>query len=157
MPLVDLVNDLHSDDALFWLLTFEDPNSNVTLRAVSNLEDVISRGNTYTAFPFDVTLPPDDGQRIQNLTLSFPNVGRELMEFVRNYSPETPPNVIVELVLFSDPDTVEKRIDFLQLGTITYDALVVNMQLTTNNIFARKTCYNTYDYANFPGLFFSLK
>lgn len=157
MPLANVVSRLHSDVSFFWLLTFSDPTSNVELRAVSNLEDVTSRGNLYKAFPFEVTLPPDDGTKPQNAQVRFPNVGRELMDLVRRYQPDQRPNVLLELVLSSSLDTVEKRIDFLTLADASYDALSITFTLAYSNIFERKTSGNTYDAYEWPGLFFALK
>ena len=157
MPLVTAINQLHGQDALLWLLTFSEPNSNVVYRAVSNLEDVVSRGQTFTAIPFEVTLPPDDGQRFQNLQISFANVGRELMQLIREYQPSTPPLVKLELVLSDAPDTVEKTIDFMRLESASYDALSITFTLSGSNIFQRKTCQATYDSWEFPGLSFALK
>ena len=158
MPLVDVVYDLHSDDAILWLLTFRDPVSGQELRAVSNLEDVVSNGRTFTAFPFEVTLPPDAGDgRPQSLKIQFPNVGRELMEMVRAYSPDQPPTVKLELVLGNSPNTVEKTIDFLQVISANYDALTISFELSMAPIFGRRTCFCRYDDDEFPGLHWSAR
>ena len=57
MPLVNLVNEQHSDVAYFFLMTITDPESRTVINVVNNLEDVVSRGVTYSAFPFEVQLP----------------------------------------------------------------------------------------------------
>ena len=139
------------------LLTFTDYDDNVELRAVNNLEDVISRGNTYTAFPFSLVLPPDDGPRQQSLSLSFANVGRELMQLVREYAPGKNPKVKLELIESNRPDDVEKLIDFLEVSSVSFDALALTFELSPSSIFARKTCSGTYNQAEFPGLFWALK
>lgn len=158
MPLVDVINSLHSEDALIWLLTFQDHSGGNVLRACNNNEPMTSRGMTFEAFPFSVKLPPDSGDgRPQNLTITFPNTGRELMRLLREYAPESPPQVKLELVLASAPSTVEKVIDFLQVSGADYDALAVNVQLTATPIFGRKTLMNLYDDDEFPGLHWSLR
>ncbi|MBW1803819.1 MAG: DUF1833 family protein, partial [Deltaproteobacteria bacterium] len=68
MALASIVNSQQVQDALLWILEFTDHNGATVLRAVNNLEDVTSNGNLYTAFPFELTLPPDDGQRPQSLS-----------------------------------------------------------------------------------------
>lgn len=159
MPLVNVVNQLHSDDPLLWLLTVRLPiitANRTVLRAVSNLEDVVSRGETFSAFPFQVTLPPDDGQRIQNLIITFPNVGRELMQVVREYRPTQPPEVLLELVLGNNPNVVEKTIDLLTVQSASYDALAVTFTLSGNNSFSRATSAARYDQREFPGLFWAM-
>ena len=158
MPLVDVINSISTTDALIWLLEFTDPVSGVKLRAASNNIGINSRGQYYDAFPFTVTLPPDSGDgRPQNVTVSFPNTGRELMRLVREYSPDQPPLVKIELVLASAPNVPEKTIDFLQVIGAQYDALTVTFQLSSTPIFGRKTLLNLYDDYEFPGLHWSLR
>ena len=134
-----------------------DPSSGVVLRAVSNLEAVVSRGQTYEAFPFEVKLPPDDGQRIQSLQITFPNVGRELGQLIREYAPDTPPQVKLELVLANSPGTVEKTIDFLRVNSVNYDTLAVTFTLNADLTFGRKTSLATYNGYEFPGLMWGLR
>ena len=158
MPTLDIiVNDRQSDVALLWLLTFTDYDNKVVLRAVNNLQDVTSRGNVYTAFPFNVTLPPDDGQKPTTLHLTFPNVGRELMEMVRKYAPGKNPKIKMELIASHSLDRVEKTLDFLTVTDANFDAMSVTFTLGSSSIFGRKTCTGTYNQAEFPGLFWALK
>jgi len=158
MTVANIVNNIEVEDAFFWLLTFtESGGAPTVLYAVNNLESVDSRGNTYEAFPFEITLPPDDGQKPASLSLTFPNVGRDLMQLVREYSTDFTPEVKLELVLSSAPDVVEKTIDFMRVADVTYDALAITFTLTSSSIFSRKTCTGTYSQVEFPGLFWSLR
>jgi len=160
MAIANVVNTPMVRETFLWLLTFEDSQepANVTLRAVNNLEDVTSRGDVYTAFPFQLTLPPDDGQKPQSLKLVFSNVGRELMQLVREYAPGfNNPKVKLELVLASAPDTVEKLIDFMEVSSAEYDAKDITFTLSSSSIFARKTCTGTYNQVEFPSLFWSIR
>lgn len=157
MPLVNVVNDQNITDALLWLLTFYDPAGGMYLRAVNNLEDVVSRKNTFTAFPFELTLPPDDGQKPQNVQLTFANVSRGLVPLIRQYESGQAPTVLLELVLSSSPDTVEKRLDFLTVASCEFDALAVRFTLANTYIFNRKTMTATYNAEEFPGVYFPLK
>ena len=153
----NVVNNINIEEAFLWLLTFSDYDNNVDLRAVNNLEDVASRGQTYTAFPFAISLPPDDGQKPQNLKLAFPNVGQELVTLIREFDPSLAPKVKLELVLSSDPETVEKTIDFMSVGNVTYTATDISFELVSSSIFARKTCTAIYNQAEFPGMFWALR
>jgi len=162
MTVANIVSNINVSEAFFWLLSFDDyikeePENLIRLRAVNNLEPVDSRGDTYDAFPFEITLPPDDGQKPQSLKLTFPNVGRELMELVREYPAEFAPEVKLELVLSSAPDVVEKTIDFMRVADVTYDALSITFTLASSSVFARKTCTGTYNQSEFLGLFWGLK
>lgn len=154
MALDRTVNRDYTDTALWWLLTVTDPASAVVLRAVNNLEDVTSRGDVYTAFPFDLVLPPDTGDRPQNLNLSVANVGQELIQVLRGQL--APPQVKLELVTSTAPDTVEKALDFFTVRNAEYDALKITFTLSPSNIFARSTCTATYNSQEFPAMYWAL-
>jgi len=154
MPLANVINSNTTDVAFLWLLTVRDPSSSLVLRAVNNLEDVVSRGNTFTAFPFDLVLPPDDGQRPQNCQLVCANVDQALTRVIRETL--APPQVLLELVLSDALNTVEKAIDFMKVAEVQYDANQVTFTLAPSNLFARKTCTATYNQAEFPALFRAL-
>ena len=154
MAIDSVVNAQTTDVAFLWLLTVSDPSSNVVLRAVNNLQDVTSRGQVYTAFPFDLVLPPDTGDRPQNLSLNVANVGRELTTVLRGQV--LPPQVKLELVTSQDLDTVEKALDFFTVRNAQYTAQQVSFTLSPSNIFARKTCTATYNSLEFPAMFWQL-
>lgn len=154
MPLANVINSLQIEDAFFFLLTLTVGGQ--TLRAVNNLEDVTSRGQVYTAFPFELTLPIDDGEKPQALTFTIMNVGEQLIKLIRGFDPDEMPQVKFELVLSSAPDVVEKTIDFLTVTSVDYDVEKVTFTLASSFIFARKTCTATYSQAEFPALFFAV-
>lgn len=154
MPLATAVNIENLEDAFLWLITVTDPVSNVVLLGVNNLEDVTSRGKTYTAFPFELVLPTDDGQRPQSMELRCMNVAQELTQVMR--ATLAPPKVKLELVLSSTPDVVEKTLDHFVVQDATYDSRVVTFTLSPSNAFARKTVSADYNQREFPALFFSI-
>jgi len=156
MALATVVNSQMMDEALLWLLEFKDIKNNVILRAVNNLEDITSGGNIYTAFPFTLTLPPQDQSKPQSLSLVFSNVSQDLVHMIREYAPGNHPQVKLMLVLASNPNSIEKTIDFMEIANVTYDALEITFELSSSSIFARKTCVATYNQIEFPGLFFAL-
>jgi len=158
MPgIATVVNNINVDEVFLWLITFTDYENNDELYAVNNLEDVLSNGQLFTAFPFQLTLPPDDGQKPQSLSLTFPNVGRELMHLVREYEAGKTPKVKFDLILASAPDAIEKTIDFMEVGAVEYNVLDIKFNLISSSIFARKTCTGTYNQSEFPGLFWALR
>ena len=157
MSIVRVVNAPSTDDAFLWLLTFNDPNSQTVLRAVNDLKPVTSRGDQYEPFPFDVRLPPDDGSHSPAVQIIFPHVGRELGRLVREHAPHMRPIITMELILASNPDLVEKRIDFLEVNAADYDAAQITFSLSAGSIFGRKANPNIYDQAQFPGIFWSIR
>lgn len=139
-----------TDEAFFWLLTIT--SADETLRVVNNMEDITSRGNVFTAYPFDISLPVEDGSKQLSLTLTIDNVDQVLIEALRGFL--EPPTMTLELVLSSDVDTVEKRIDFLRLANVEYDQLQIRGQLQPNNVLSNAFPASNYDPAQFPSLFY---
>ena len=149
------VNTTHTDVAFLFLMTIVDTESGQTFRVVNNLEDVVSNGYTYTAFPFEITLPPDDGGTPQSMKVSTFNASRDLIEILRGTL--EPPEVMVELITSNNPNDIHKRIDFLRVAGLEYNALSVSFDLVATSAFARQTQRHTYNQAEFPGLFYALQ
>lgn len=92
-------------DALIALLTLDHADLADPLRVARNTVDVVSRGETYAARAFAVTLPQDDGETLATVRLTLDNVDRAFTEAVRTI--DSPLDATIELVLASAPDTVE--------------------------------------------------
>ena len=151
MALEPVVNASATDEAFLFLLTITDSSGDV-LRVVNNNEEVISRGNTFIAYPFSIILANDDGNTLPVLQLTIDNVDQMIVEGIRESL--QPPMFLLELVLSSDPDTVEKSISQLRLGNIKYDALSVTGILTPMNTLTRRFPAESYTPVNYPGLFY---
>ena len=157
MNLSEYVNTINNEEALLWLLTFRDYKNSVELRAVNNLEPIVSRGEVYEPFPFEVKLSPDDGEKVQNISIVFPNVGRELSKLIREFPSDLKPLATLELVLTANPDQIEKTIDFMSIASASYNAQTCTLTMASHSIFARKTCLGTYNQAEFPGIFRAIR
>lgn len=161
MPLVNVVNQQHSDEAFLFLITITDPTSTEKLYGVSNLEPVTYRGQRFEAFPFEVILPPDDGTKPAGVSIQTVNTGPELMRLLRGTL--EPPLVKLELILSSSLELPEdqqpepeKTIDFMVVRSLSYNNETVSFELASSSIFARRTCSGVYSQVEFPGLFFAL-
>jgi hypothetical protein len=122
------------------------------MRFVNNNEDVVSRGNTYLAFPFEFKLPVDDGERQPTIQIQAANSSQEFIEAVRAVL--EPPMVKLEIVLSTSPDDVEKVVDFLHLDNVSYDALQITFTLQPINILARNFPNTSYTAVEFPDLLY---
>lgn len=151
MALIPAVYARETQSAFLFLLTIFPADGSAPLRAVNNLEDVTSRGNVYTAFPFSISLPPDTGEKRHTLTLVIDNVDGSIMQVVRALA--EPPRMLIELVLSDSPDIVEKRIDFLKLASVSADTLQVSGTLTPENMLSRQYPAATYNPREWPALF----
>lgn len=138
-------------EAFFILLTFTSPVSATTVfRVVNNNEDVVSRGNTFTAYPFSINLPSDIEGEARRASITIDNVSREITRYVRQSL--EPPTVKIELVLSSTPNTVEKTIDFLRMVEVSYDAMTVTATLEPFDIMNSPAIEDIYAGDQFPDL-----
>lgn len=149
------VSDEHSDEALFWLMEIDAPEIGEVLYVCNNNEELTSRGRTYTPYPFEVVLPPDNGGKPAAMKLVTYNLDPRFIDLVRQTT--EPPSVKIELVSSRDMDTPEKVVDFMVLSGAEYDALTITFTLASSNWHSRKTLQATYQQAEFPGLFFALQ
>ena len=91
-----------SEVPFLMLITVTHPSFGSTIRFVQNTEDIVSRGNTFLAFPVKITLSNDDGEREREVSIVFDNVSLALVEGLRSI--HTPPDVTIEMILANDPD-----------------------------------------------------
>lgn len=98
-----------------------------TLRLARNPKDVVSRGNTYTAYPFDLALA-NDNDAPPRISLRIANVDRRITDALLALT--TPPTFLIEAVLTSTPSTVERSFDKFTLRDFEADAVAVSAELT---------------------------
>jgi len=139
-----------SSDPFLLLITLSHPQF-PTIRLVNNNEDVISRGNTFTALAMRITLQTNDGESIPQISIVLDNVPIELMDELR--STTTPANVLVEAILKSLPDVVEISIGDLLLSKINYSNRQITATLVLNDLFNQRIPGELYSPQFYPGMF----
>jgi len=139
-----------SSVAWLFLLTIQ-AKDKPPLYLVNNNEPIISQGIEYLPFPFQLNLPSDDGESLPKVSLKISNISNEIIEAIR--SELTPPELKVELVSSAYPDIVEKRLDFLKLRSVSYDAITITGQLEVVNVMTNAFPSEVYDPVHFPGMF----
>jgi len=78
------------------------------IRLSSNATDMVSRGNTYLACPFKITLPSDSATQISSVQFSVQNVDRRIVLAVRSVTPGSEkPSLTLEIVTMDRKNTVE--------------------------------------------------
>jgi len=133
------------------LLTIDHSSLSSPLRFVYNNEDITSRGNTFTAFNFQIQLPSEEEDSITDVQLRIDNVDRQIVETVRSLS--SAPEVTMEIVLSSDPDTVEAGPFNFELQEATYDAVQVTGTLGYPPVLDEPFPGDLFTPQNHPGLF----
>lgn len=134
-----------------FLLTLEHDDLEGPVRLVNNQEAITSRGNEYSPCAFEITLPDDKAEELPKLRLTIDNVAREIVQTVRDLA--SAPTVTIEIVLASDPDTVEATAANATLETAEYDALSVVGTFGWDDLLAEPFPSGTFDPLTHPGLF----
>lgn len=145
------LNASETGEAFIVLLTIDHPNLAVPIRVGSDAVDTLSRGETFVAFPFDLRLPDDSGDRTPRASLSIDNVDRRIVQAIRAIT--SAPSVTIEIVRAGDADTVEAAFPAFTFTDLSYDALTVSGSLTLESFAAEPYPAATFTPSRFRGLF----
>lgn len=145
------VLEQNTDEVFLWLLTIEHVETSTIFRLVNNLDDVISRGNTYSAFPFQFILPEDDGETLPTIQINVDNVNLELIELIRSYG--TGITITAEIIMASAPNNVEYSIDDLSLVDATYNSQSVTLTAQIQDLLNQRFPADDFLPRSFPGMF----
>ncbi len=145
------LNAPETGEAFLILLTLDHVDLAVPIRVTNDALDVTSRGDEFIAFPFELFLPDDDDSRAARAVLRIDNIDRQVVKAVREISGA--PTVLIEVVRAADPDTVEASFPDFRLVNVTYDAHVVQGELTVEDFTAEPYPAGVFSPAAFPGLF----
>ena len=113
-------------------LGLENPSlgvENGTLNFVNYDRDIVSNGVTYKAYPFSWT-DPEQGDNSRSVArLRIDNIDQRIVQVLRSISGEI--RVRAQLVLASDPDTVEREYPAFVVPFADWNILSVGADLTT--------------------------
>lgn len=141
----------YTDQVFLFLLEIDHEDLTEPIRLVGSVADIVSNGETYMAFPFEITLPSDDGETISDIQLRISNIDRTITQTIRELS--TPPEITVSIVLADTPDDVEAGPFVMTLREAKYDAFTVTGSLRWENLLDQKYPAYTFTPSGFPGLF----
>lgn len=145
------VYDPETGEAFLALLTIDHAAINPPIRAVNNTEDVVSRGDTFVAFPFDLILPESSAEAPPRARLIIDNVSREIAQSIRLIT--TAPTVLIEIIRASVPDTVEVALPLFFMRDVKWNALQVSGELVLEDLMSEPFPSLQFTPAHFPGLF----
>ena len=150
--LLKLLTASEAADALLTLLTLTDPVfPGGEIRLVNNSSDVVSRGKVYTAMPFRITMPTEDGETNREVSIVIDNTSLEIIEYLRSTIEEIPAKV--EIVLASLPDEVQIDMQDLVIRSAQYDVNNIQAKLSMDDFLNTEVTSENYNPSNFPGLF----
>lgn len=148
---VETIQALSTGDAAIFLLTITHPSFAETIRICNNRTDITSRGNLFQALAFDITLAVDDSKTLPSMAMTLDNVDRSLIREIRELP--DPPDFLMELILASDPETVELAFPEMTVSQITYDANMIRTNVIVSDMLNLKYPRGTATPASNPGLF----
>lgn len=147
---IDAANRPQTGEIFLVLLTIRHPTLNDDIRVVNNNEDIVSNGRAYIAYPFEIELPGEDAEQPPMARLRIDNVDRLLVATIREIL--TPPTAKIQVVLASQPNTVEIEFDGLTLRNVVYDASTISADLAFEQIMVEPVA-TMMTPSKFPGLF----
>jgi len=147
-----------TSDAFYLLLTINHSSLPAPIRIYNANEFdngvpkiLVSRGYSFVAFPFNITLPEEGSDSPPQVTLSICNVDRSITNALRSIA--TRMSVTLEVVLSESVSTVEAGPFTMKMVNVTYDALTISGTLTYDSILSESFPKNRMDVTLFPGLF----
>lgn len=117
-----------SENPAIILATLTNPGME-TIRVARDMpgEDLTSRGELYTALPFEITLPADN-EDDPSVEVSFVNIDRRITENLPNVNGTI--EAAFEVVMKNDPDRPIRRYARFKLRNPEWDAIFVTGQLS---------------------------
>ncbi|QLH40842.1 MAG: DUF1833 family protein [Defluviicoccus sp.] len=131
------------------LLTLSHPELEQPLRFTSDGVATLSNGDTFTPFPFELTIPDDVEGRAPRAQLRIDNTSQDIIALLRGLT--TPPTLDIRIVRAPTPDVVERSWSGLEWRTSTYDAGAITGTLGVDDLALEEFPYATFD-GRFKGL-----
>ena len=145
------MNSPNGQDPFLVLLTVRYQPTKTVFRAVNNNENITSRGNVYTAYPFQLALPTESGEEIGRASITIDNTDLTLVDMLREATEA--PRIDIEVIAASKPDAVEIAILDLALRNVTWDANTITGELLTDNFLNQTFPGDVYSPLEWQGLF----
>lgn len=142
-----------SNDPFLMLVTISHSSFSSSIRLVNNSENIVSRGQTFQAFPLKIRLPVDDGESNREVSIDFDNVSLALIDEIRSVSSEERIRVKLEMVLASLPNDVQMSLEELQILNVTYNKLRVSAKLGLDDFLNTELTCEKYNPSTYPGIF----
>ena len=140
-----------SGDPFLTLVTLSHASFSAPIRLVNNSVNIISRGDTYLAFPMKIKLPMDDGESAREVSIEFDNVSQYLLDGFRSVTTEI--GVKIEMILASLPNDVQMSLEELKISSVSYSATRVSAKLMMDSFLHTEMTSEKYGPSNFRGLF----
>ena len=99
----------------------------------------------------EIRLPPDDGDSAREVSIEFDNVSLELIDELRSITDAI--DVKIDMILASDPDSIQLSVEDLKMRSVTYTAQRVSARLFMDSFLNVEMTSEKYLPTLYPGLF----
>ena len=152
-----------SNDTLVILLTLTGGGLASPIRVADNYDQrlsetsdevvygITSNAVDYTYIPFNLTLPTEESEAAPRCSLAIQDVTRIIMPQLRQLTEA--PSVQIDLVLKSNPNTVEATFGNFLLSNISYNANTVTGEPVVESLSVEPFPAHSFTPSYFPGLF----
>jgi hypothetical protein len=140
-----------TNEAFIPLVTITHAPTGDVFRVCRNTEDIVSRGNRFTAYAFDITYPVESGEEIGNVQFVIDNTALLLVDMLRRIT--EPAQFLIEVVLASNPDYVEYTVADLLLREVNWDASQISGKLQLDDVLNQRFPKDVFDPVQYAGLF----
>lgn len=148
---IKAVIEQNTSQVFLWLMTLEHIQSGTKHYIVNNLDPITSRGNIYTAFPFEFTLPDDDGSTLPEIQIVIRYVSEDLMQLIRQYADGL--SITAEIILASNPDVPEHVIEELTIKSADYDLNQITLTAKVEDLLNQRFPADDFLPRSFAGMF----
>lgn len=135
-----------------YLLEITHPQLSQPIRVVNDNQDLVSQGNTYTAFAFRISLPDDISKQMPSVPLMIDNIGREMTQWLEASSGGKGAQVTIKQVMRNAPDVIEMSYTFTLLH-VAQNMLTITGQLGYENLLNQPCLTATYTPDTAPAIF----
>lgn len=135
------------------LLAIEIESTNEWIYLVNNTENIVSRGVTYLGCPFEIALPDVNDHTASEATLTVDNVDTRIWQGVRLLT--SAPNIVLEVILASDPDDVMLRTEGMKLREAAATSKSITGKIVPDTIWQGGFPAHDFDPSQNPGIFTS--
>jgi hypothetical protein len=154
MPISDaLKQDAWQSESNLPLVLIEIDHDSIvdgTIRLVNNKVNIMSGGEEYIGFPFEIILPDSKADAPPTAKIRIDNVSREIGQAIRSIS--TPPLVTIKVVRQETPDVLEAELSGMYLTNVSYDAMSVEADLMFEDLTRETFPAYTFSPANYRGI-----
>lgn len=143
-----------TEEVFLMCLTITHPSFAEPYRLVSNTQPLVRASGTFEPFAFALNLPSESDDSTPQVQMSIDNVDNKILLSIRNLPPGARPNILIEVVTASEPDTLCAGPDNFKFLSIDYDEGTINATIGfDDDILNTGFPAGTYTPTNSPGLF----